>query len=493
MNRKQANKHYNKILKKARKEGTYKQAARALAQKDLFFLLTRICNRKDIDKDWLYDRCKDVQADSDSRLDLWFRDGYKSTIITFGMSILDILNNPDITIGIFSYKVSAAMDFLKQIKREFEQNKKLLELFPDILWSNPQREAPVWNETGIVVRRATNPKECTVEAHGVVDSQPTGKHFMLCVYDDVVTDKSVYTPEQIFKTTSAWEVSLNLASSQAPKRRYIGTRWDANDTYSTMIERGHVKPRIYPATVDGTVNGASVFLPEETLEEKRKAMSPYNFACQMLLDPKAGSQFAFKEEWLRFWTARHYKNLNIYIIVDPSSTKNKRSDYTAIFVIGYGSDGNYYVIDMVRDKLNAVEKRDMLFDLVRKYKPIKVGYEQYGMQSDIEVIKEKMNLENYRFCITPLGGKTKKEERIARLMVPFQENKIYLPDKCLRTNTDGVTENLTNIFIHTEYNKFPAVVKDDMLDALSRIFDMNMKAPAFLNRRKKATVAIMEY
>ena len=39
-----------------------------------------------------------------------------------------------------------------------------------------------------------------------MDGMPTGRHFRLRVCDDVVTEKSVTTPEMIKKTTTAWEL-----------------------------------------------------------------------------------------------------------------------------------------------------------------------------------------------------------------------------------------------------------------------------------------------
>ena len=116
----------------------------------------------------------------------------KSTIITFGYSIFRILNDPEVTIGIFSHTRPAAKGFLDWIKREFESNALLLECFPDILYANPQKESPRWSlDDGIIVKRQTNPKECTVEAWGLVDSMPTGRHYSERVYDDVSEQKAV--------------------------------------------------------------------------------------------------------------------------------------------------------------------------------------------------------------------------------------------------------------------------------------------------------------
>jgi hypothetical protein len=61
------------------------------------------------------------------------------------------------------------------------------------------RSAAVVRGEGPHGPRQSNPKEATVEAHGLVDGQPTGAHFRLRIYDDVVTLESVTTPEQVKK------------------------------------------------------------------------------------------------------------------------------------------------------------------------------------------------------------------------------------------------------------------------------------------------------
>jgi len=428
-----------------------------------------------------------VQDAPNNCLDLWAREHYKSTIITFALTIQDILRSHgddpvdgmEVVCGIFSHTRPIAKGFLRQIKRELEGNLNLIELFPDILWENPKHDAPKWSEDdGIIVRRRGNPKESTVEAHGLVDGQPTSKHFNRLIYDDVVTRESVTTPEMIKKTTDAWALSLNLGADGGNKR-LIGTRYHFNDTYKTIIERGAAKPRIYPATVDGTVEGTPVLLSSEVLAQKRRDMGPYVFGCQMLQNPKADETQGFKQEWLDFWPAHHTNALNLYILVDPSSGKNKNSDYTSMFVVGLGSDGYYRVVTMVRDRLNLTQRADLLFRLCREYRPLCVGYEEYGMQADIEHIKDRMVRENYRLPIQALGGRLKKEDRIRRLIPLFEQGRVLLPDQCLRRNYEGTQEDLTKIFIDEEYLAFPVSAHDDMLDGLSRIADpeFNMIPP----------------
>lgn len=440
---------------------------------DLYFLLRYGLQRKDCHNEWVYNRCQEVQADPDGRLDLWAREHYKSTVITFAKTMQDILIDPEVTVGIFSHTRPIAKAFLRQIKQELERNETLKAWFPDVLWANPQKDSPKWSEDeGIVVKRKTNPKEATVEAWGVVDGQPTSKHYQIVVYDDVVTRESVSTPEMMLKTTEALALSYNLGTTGG-RRRFIGTRYHYNDSYRTLIERGTAKPRVYPATEDGTVEGTPVFLTREQMATKRADMGPYVFGCQMLLDPKADETQGFKEEWLRYGTASPWDH-NRILLFDPASAKKKSSDYTSAWCIGLGPDKNIYVHDMVRDRLSLTQRADLLFNWHRKWQPMCVGYEQYGMQADIEHIRDRMERENYRFDITPLGGSMPKVDRIRRLIPWFEKGRIYMMPQLRKTNYEGVNIDLTQAFINEEYLAFPVAAHDDMLDALARFTDEDL-------------------
>lgn len=448
------------------------EALRALCCGDLFFLLTIACKRKDINRDWLYARCREVEAEPDGHLDLWSREHYKSTIITFGQSIKDVLNNPEETIGIFSHTRPIAKGFLGQIKRELEQNTFLKDLFPDVLYSKPETEAPTWSlDGGLVVKRKTNPKEPTFQAWGLVDGQPTSKHFSILVYDDVVTRESVTTPEQIRKTTEALELSYSLGA-HGGRRRFIGTRYHIFDSYAELIKRQTARSRIYAATDDGTLSGTPVLLSSEVLAEKRRDMGPYTFSCQMLQNPVADKAMSFRTEWIkRYQRTPDTRGWNIYLLVDPASAKKKTSDYTVMVVLGLAPDGNYYLLDAVRDRLNLTQRTEKLFQLHRKWRPIKTGYERYGKDSDIEHIKYVMEEKNYRFNITELGGSMPKADRILRLVPPFEQGRFYLPQALEFTDYEGNAVDFVEKFIKEEFSAFPVVAHDDMLDCIARILD----------------------
>lgn len=401
---------------------------------------------------------------------------HNSTVITLAAVIQRVLQNPEITVLILSYNRPNAKTFLRAIKTQFELNDTLKELFPDIFYADPQKESPKWSEDdGIRVKRRTMPKEETIEASGLVDGMPTGKHFGLMVYDDVVEQRSISSPEMIEKTTDAWSLSLNL-TKEGGEIWMVGTIYHFADTYSTILKRGAAKPRIYAATKDGTFNGEPVLWTRERLAEKIQKMGPYVASCQLFGKPIAEGEQVFRPEWLQTWNRQKFGGMNIYIVGDPANEKKKKSDYTVFWVIGLGADKNYYIIDGIRDKLNMKERADTLFQLHAQYHPKRVGYEKYGMQSDIEYMKERMKSEQYNFQIYELGGTESKEDRIKKLQPLFNDGRIFLPEKLVKRDYQKKLYDITQSFINDEYLQFPFMTHDDMLDCMARIVDPKLGA-----------------
>ena len=468
---------------------------RQLARTDLYFLLRYLLKRTDIEHPWLFQRCREVQENPDGRLDLWSREHYKSTIITYAKTIQDILashgSNPlpewkgsEIVIGIFSHTRPIAKAFLKQIQRELENNQLLKDLFPDVLYQNPKAESPQWSEDGgICVKRKSNPKESTVEAWGVVEGQPVSKHFNVLIFDDMVTKASTTSPEMIEKTTEHWELALSLGATEDVRKRYIGTRYHMNDTWRTIMDRQAAIPRIHAATHNGELDGNAVFWSQDHYETKVREYGTFTASCQLLQNPLADKHKGFSRTDLRFYDRMGEGGRgNRYIIVDPANTKKKKSDYTTMGVIELGQDGNFYLVDGVRDKLSLTERADRLLDLHRKWntstaKVKGVYYEEYGLQADVEHIEYRQAEENYRFTINRLGGSMGKTDRILRLQPQFEANRWWFPQHLHYQNYKGENKNLIEEFLTEEFDCFPVPVHDDFLDMLARNEDIDLIWP----------------
>lgn len=477
-------------------------------------MLVIVLKRYDAWHPWLYARCREVERSPNGHLDLWAREHYKSTIITYAGVIQEILRNPEITVGIFSHTAPRAKAFLAQIKRELESNEVLRLAFPEVIWEAPHRESPSWSlDGGITLRREGNPKEATVEAHGLVDGQPVGKHYALMVYDDVVVPESVGTPEQVAKTTAAWELSDNLGT-QNGRKWHIGTRYSYADTYEAILKRGSVIPRIYPATDDGTITGIPVYFTQDVWDRKVRDQGEATISCQMLQNPLAGHQRMFKVEDIQVYEIRP-ETLMVYLMVDPARSVKRDSANTAMAVIGIDYAGNKYLLDGYDHKMKLQERWTRMRDLFVKWRQatgvqgIHVGYERYGAIADMDYFEERSKVEKIGITIEPLEwpreGPGSKEDRVQRLGPDFATHRFYVPyptdDNRLtanqkkmhdmgyayriakairRKNEDNEAYDLTER-IKMQVHYFPFGGMKDLVDAVSRIYDMEPRAPVHID------------
>ena len=484
---------------------------RALCLEDRYYLLVKACRREDMLHAWVHARCREVESGPDGHIDLWAREHFKSSIITFGGALQAVLRDPEITIGIFGHSNVIAEPFLKQIKKELENNATLKAAFPDILWQDPQREAPQWSNSGITVKRKGNPKECTIEASGL-DAQPIGKHYRLRIYDDIVVPASVSTPEQIQKSIDGYSMSQSLGVAGG-QEWMAGTRYSFADAYEWIIKRGALSPRIYPATEDGTKGGRPVYFSASEWAKRLLKNTDSDIACQYLQNPLAGEQSMFDINDLQEYDVRP-ATLSVYVMVDPARSKKRDSDNTAIIVIGVDVASNKYLLDGMIHKMDLQERWEnsaMLYSKWRRatgVQHVKFGYESFGAQSDLDYFQEQMRLpDNPRFEVIELAwpreGEGSKRDRVQRLVPDCKTHKIFLPratdpdnltsaqrrmkedgyeyriSKAIRRrDSDGRAYDVSEV-LKMEFHYFPFGGKKDAIDATSRIYDMDVIRPNF--------------
>ena len=448
-------------------EAHQKQRIRELATTDLYFFLVYVLRRPDANSEFVFQRCREVQREPDNCIDLWARGHYKSTIITFAYTIFELLNNPELTFGIFSFNRPIAKQFLRQIKTELETNALLKWAFDDILYENPKAEALKWSEDdGITIKRKGNPKEATIEAWGLVDGQPTSKHFKRLIYDDVVTDSSVTTADQIKKTTSAWSLSRNLVSKDA-KTRVIGTRYHYFDTYEELMKRGF-KVRKYQATKDGSIDGEPWLLTKEQLKTKLLEMGSETFAAQMMQEPRLEADAYFKPEWFkRYVTAPKLEHLYCYGGSDFAVTKNG-GDWSVHIVVGIDTEENIYVLDMWRGRTEPNVWIETQIDLIGKYKPMAWGIPRDQIAASIGPFLTKRMAERKTFVdirdLTEAGADKVKKAR--SIQARTAQGKLYLPT----ASADGDYHPPAWLAdFEQELLLFPLGKNDDQVDALSII------------------------
>lgn len=223
-------------------------------------------------------------------------------------------------------------------------------------------------------------------------------------------------------------------------------------------------------------------LGRDILDNLRRDMSEHHYVGQYLQEPVPLGGGEFKEAWLQWYNAGAIKpkEMNLCILVDPAGgddlkkKKRKFSDWTVMIVLGLAADNNYYILDMIRDRLNPTERVETLFMLHRKWNDLagkspKVGYEKYGMMADTHYIREKNKQDSYHFPLVELGGQMIKEERIRRLIPDMQNGRLYFPATLAYVDVEGRKFDLI-VEMKGEMANFPRARHDDILDALSRLY-----------------------
>jgi hypothetical protein len=334
---------------------------------------------------------------------------------------------------------------------------------------------------------------------------------MLRIYDDVVAPESVTTPEQIHKTTSSWELSDNLGA-QGGRKWHVGTRYHFGDTYNAILERGALTKRIRPATDNGQPDGNPVLLTPEQWAEKKIIQGPATIACQMLQNPIAGQQAMFDVTDLQEYEVRP-ATLNVYILVDPARSMKKGSANTAIAVIGIDSARNKYLLDGLNHRMDLKRRWEAVKGMRKEWigKPgvqmVWVGYEAFGAQADLDYFYEQMQVERNSFVIEelkwPRDGEGSKDDRVQRIGPDLRTHKFFVPKhsdsltsnqvKCKdagqsyriakairKKDTEGNIYDLS-VMLKEQIMFYPFAPLKDLIDAVSRIYDMEPKPPIIID------------
>lgn len=476
---------FDEIIKDPKKELAL---LRSLIKTDLWFLVRFVQGIPLADHAFWIKACREVEDGPDTNtMDLWAREHGKTSIITIAESVQDILKNPEETICIMSYAKAPAQAILRSIKFILEGSWILKDCFPDVLYMNPHQEAPAWSlETGLYVKRNSSAKEASFEPAGLTEAMPTGKHYSKIKFDDIVTPDVVSTPEGMSKVKQNFGYAQNLMTLDG-KIRIVGTFYHYDDplVYISKLKDPETGKLIYhlrkkPATIDGTFNGESVYLPEKRLAVLRA--DRLAFATQQLLEPNpVGMEKFDSENLIEVNREQIPQKLYKFMTIDPAgSSGNKKHggdpDDWAIFVIGVVPKidevgaSDIYLLDFCIDTFDLEGAQKKIVEMYKRAgRVLKVGVEKVGQSTmeihvanalraaNILVSKDKGNL----YILNPASRN--KEFRI--------ENGLSWP---LRNGKIKVSKNIPAAYrerLKLELKQFP-FWKNDGLDALSYIYDI---------------------
>lgn len=432
----------------------------------------------------------DIRELSMQRLYLAFRTFWKTTIISKIHSLQLLLNFPNIHIVLCHNRQSNASDILVAIKNLFLTT-PLRRWFPEYIpdtkeWGNMQGFS-------VACRTDLGRDEDNIEAVGI-DTEITGRHWQVGKKNDLVTEKSVTTDDQLKKTLD-WDERFNIGlfdDPQYPLQDYEGTRYHFSDLYSHKVSDSRIKLIKIPLLRNFEDN-SSCPIPERFSPhaiKELKETDPWVFWCQHMLEPKDPAKMRFQPEMIAYYTEIPQKGCNYYLLIDPGSARKKKSDYTVMEVVGVGwikfrneelPKLRKFIADGLRDKLDPKQRVDEAMRLALKWNIKGLGWEAIAFQSTDSFYFEEKRRE-YRQVPTPQEIKShsvSKEDRIRGLMPEYARGEWLWPPKGTLVQMSkftgknyDLTEELEYEFLH-----FPLGEHDDLLDAQTFLHLMNIIEP----------------
>ena len=259
--------------------------------------------------------------------------------------------------------------------------------FPEYL--DPQEgKRQKWSTKKIIIDHEKRIKEgirdATVATAGLT-TNTTGWHADIVISDDIVVPENAYTEdgrESVSKKTSQFTSIRNAGGFTMA----CGTRYHPADIYDTwknqfynlynkqdeIIDEAPVwEVKEYAVECDGIFIWPRVVRPADnkaygfSLPVLDRIRAEYEdrvqFHAQYYNDPNDPGSERINRDKFQYYEPRYLKcsggvwffkgmRLNIYAAVDFAFSLNKKSDFTAIVVIGIDSDGNIYVLDIDRFK-----------------------------------------------------------------------------------------------------------------------------------------------
>lgn len=428
------------------------------------------------------------------QLVLWPRGHLKSTMIAYWAAWW-IIKHPHVTILYASATSSLAEQQIGLIKTVLG-SAIVSKYWPELLEREEGRRS-MWRADSFNVDHPARLKEVvrdpTVKSVGM-GANITGFHADVVLLDDVVVNENAETKIEREKVKS-WYSLLTSILNPGGVIKAVGTRYHPDDLYDELItmtedvydDEGNIVDNLpvynYSIRVveedgqflwprskrkDGRWFG---FDPKELSRIKAQYLDKAKFQSQYYNDPsdplnKRISNFSYYDKEKLVSIGRSWQigsvPLNVYAAIDFAATATKKSDYTAIVVVGVSADDNIYILEIDRFKTDKISVMcDHLETLYNKWSWLKLRTETNAQQNLIvEQIKDTNRSRGIYYSIDKVNQISNKDLRIMANLEPrYSAGKIY-------HYRGGMCQILEEELVATK----PA--HDDVSDALASVIEI---------------------
>lgn len=400
----------------------------------------------------------------------------KSTVTSLILPLHEVAFKPtgkDLFIVIISESQSQSINFLSRIKYHLLNSNNFKEMFGDYGPETAKR----WTNNDIVL--ANGARIIAVgtgqRVRGFIegDTRPN-----LIIVDDYESELNAFTPEARAKNRK-WITEAVIPSLSDDGRVVMIGTVISEDCFLYWAKESPAWHVLWYSIYgeDGKSIWEERFPESRIVQIKAEFESVGNlngFYQEYMNEAQSPDNAPFKPEYIRLHhysyrrTAEGQNTLyrtidnedkiipvDIYCGVDPASSLSARSDFFVIAVIAIDSDGNKYIVDIVRDKIDPAYQPETIIDIYKKYRPKRVRIETTGYQEALRSSVRKMMLEQKLYIPGLENGikpRNRKSERLMSLVPMLARGEFFFRKK--------------DVIAQQEFLSYPRGKHDDILDAI---------------------------
>jgi len=399
----------------------------------------------------------------------------KSTVSTLVFPLWRVAfkrNSEELFVVIISESQSQSINFLSRIKYHLTHADRFKELFGDLGPNTARR----WTNNDIVLANGSRIIAVGTgqRVRGFIegDTRPN-----VIVVDDFESELNAYTPEARIKNRKWMTEAVIPSLSDDGRIVTIGTVI-SEDCFLYWAKGSSAWEILWYSIWDD--NEKSIwperFPRKRILQIKEEFASVGNltgFYQEYMNIAQAPDDAPFKPEYIKM---HHYdyKKINgqnclvrdvgeeekiipieIYSGVDPASSLTLRADFFVIATLGIDSDGNKYVVDIFRKRIDPALQPQKIIDIYKKFRPKRMKIETTAYQEALRsAVRKQMMEENLYIPGLEKGVKprTRKSERLLSLVPMMAKGEFFFRPEDLEAQK--------------EFLSYPRGKHDDVMDAI---------------------------
>lgn len=471
-----------------------------------------------------------LAAPGRNKLILEPRGHQKTSIITIGWGIQQILADPDCTNTIISATWNLSRGILREIQGLLTDGSEL-----PLYFGAFKTRQTYWTREAFNIQQKKQKKNPTFMSGGV-DTGKTGSHCRNLLFDDIVAPENVTTKEQIQKTIAAYRDCLPLLDPGG-KIVMVGTRYAIGDIYGMIMEQemrslnGHYfqddedrknwRQRMWPVSspsktaptnlgrydvhlrqaieLDSEGQPRAIFpeayvrtdaelseilkanpdAPFESLETVRRTNASWKWSGQYMNDPVDQDAVEFKNVWFKPITEQQGASFNIaktFLSLDPAFRLKQHNDFSGLVVTKVLPTNDVCVVHAEAIKVNPERLVAEVFRLFRAYRFDLLIVESTQAQLLLtNLLRIEMRRTDTFFLMHEAGegNQDSKPARIRGLIPRYANGQIF--------HAPGLMD------LEAQLSEFPRNAHDDIIDALAYQVPFWV-APTELKEKPRPTV-----